>query len=145
MKKMMLILACMFALVTNLKADNYKPINVSQLPQKAQTFLSTYFSEAKVSLARREFDIVELNYDVIFTDGSKVEFDRKGNWTEVDCRHEAVPAALVPKQIASHVAAKHHNQKIVELKRERHEWEVKLSNGLDLTFDKKYRLTDVDD
>ena len=39
MKKMMLILACVFTVVTNANADNYRPINVSQLPEKAQTFL----------------------------------------------------------------------------------------------------------
>ncbi|MBQ2435603.1 MAG: PepSY-like domain-containing protein [Bacteroidaceae bacterium] len=151
MKKMMLILACMFALVTNLKADNYKPINVSQLPQKAQTFLSTYFSEAKVSLARREFDIVELSYDVIFTDGSKVEFDRKGNWTEVDCMGKPLPEGIVPAAIEKVIKEQYPEAKATkierdrrEMERDRHEIEVKLNNRVELTFNKKMQLIDID-
>ena len=83
MKKIILAIACVFTLVTNACADNYQPISQTQLPEKAQTFLATYFPEAKISLARKEIDVMELSYDVIFTDGCKVEFDRKGNWTEV--------------------------------------------------------------
>jgi hypothetical protein len=144
MKKMMLILACMFALVTNLKADNYKPINVSQLPQKAQTFLSTYFSEAKVSLARREFDIVELNYDVIFTDGSKVEFDRKGNWTEVDCLTHPLPSGIVPEAISKVIRAQYPDAQVTKIERDHRETDVKLTNSVELTFNKHMQLVDID-
>ena len=96
MKKIFLALACVFTLVTNACADNYQPIERTQLPEKAQAFLSTYFPEAKVSLVRKEIDVLELNYDVIFTDGSKVEFDRKGNWTEIDCLTQPLPQGIVP-------------------------------------------------
>ena len=99
MKKIFLALACVFTLVANACADNYQPINQTQLPEKAQTFLSTYFPEAKVSLVRKEIDVIELNYDVIFADGSKVEFDRKGNWTEIDCLTHSLPAGIVPEAI----------------------------------------------
>ena len=75
MKKMMLILACVFSFVACIKADNYQPVTRTQLPQKAQTFLSAHFADAKTSLMRRELDVMELNYDVIFTDGSR-EFGR---------------------------------------------------------------------
>ena len=92
MKKIFLSIACVFALVTTACADNYQPINLTQLPEKAQTFLSTYFPDSKISLIRKETDVLELSYDVIFTNGSKVEFDRKGNWTEVDCLTHPLPA-----------------------------------------------------
>ena len=99
MKKTILVLACVFTLITSACADNHQPINLSQLPEKAQTFLATYFPEAKISLARKEIDVMELTYDVIFTDGSKVEFDRKGNWTEVDCLTHPLPSGIVPEAI----------------------------------------------
>ena len=99
MKKMILTIACVFSFVAIIKADNYQPITRNQLPQKAQTFLSTHFADAKTSLLRRELDVTELNYDVIFTDGSKVEFDRKGNWTEIDCLTHPLPLGIVPKAI----------------------------------------------
>jgi hypothetical protein len=43
------------------------------------------------------------------------------------------------------VAKKYASTKVVELKREHNEWEVKLSNGLELTFDKQFKLIDIDD
>lgn len=34
--------------------------------------------------------------------------------------------------------------KVIELKKERKEYEVKLSNRMELTFDKKFKLIDMD-
>lgn len=42
MKKLVMMLVCMFAVHTMVMADNDKPIEVSQLPAKAQTFIKTY-------------------------------------------------------------------------------------------------------
>ncbi|MBO5083368.1 MAG: PepSY-like domain-containing protein [Bacteroidaceae bacterium] len=144
MKKMMLILACVFTVVTNANADNYRPINVSQLPEKAQTFLTTYFPEAKVSLARKEFDVTELSYDVIFTNGSKVEFDRKGEWTEVDCLTQPLPAGIVPATIEKVIKEQYPDAKATKIERDRREIDVKLSNRVELTFNKKMQLIDID-
>ena len=144
MKKMMFILACVFTIVTNANADNYRPINVSQLPEKAQTFLTTYFPEAKVSLARKEFDVTELSYDVIFTNGSKVEFDRKGEWTEVDCLTQPLPAGIVPATIEKVIKEQYPDAKATKIERDRREIDVKLSNRVELTFNKKMQLIDID-
>ena len=67
-------------------ADNDRPIQIGQLPTKAQTFLSTYFKSSKVALAKQETDLFSKSYDVIFTTGEKVEFDKSGDWTEVSCK-----------------------------------------------------------
>ena len=46
MKKLVLLLVCMFTMHTMVMADNDKPIQVNQLPAKAQTFLNTYSIKA---------------------------------------------------------------------------------------------------
>lgn len=144
MKRMMFILACVFTLVITSKADNYQPITRSQLPQKAQTFLDAHFADSKISLTRKEIDVTELNYDVIFTDGCKVEFDRKGNWTEVDCINHPLPAGIVPEAIERVVKAHYPDAKVVKIERDRREYDVKLSNRVELTFNKKLQLIDID-
>lgn len=144
MKRMMFILACVFTLVITSKADNYQPITSSQLPQKAQTFLSTHFPDSKISLTRKEIDVTELNYDVIFTDGCKVEFDRKGNWTEVDCLNQPLPAGIVPEAIESVVKTHYPEAKVIKIERDRREYDVKLNNRVELTFNKKMQLIDID-
>ena len=54
---------------TMVMADNDKPIQVNQLPAKAQTFLNTYFKDHKVALAKQETELFYKSYDVVFTDG----------------------------------------------------------------------------
>ena len=89
--------------------------------------------------------MISNEYDVIFTSGVKLEFKGDGEWENIKCRQGEVPAKLVPAQIADFVAKKYSAAKIIELKREHNEWEVKLNNGLELTFDKQFKLIDIDD
>lgn len=144
MKKMILVLACVFTLVANVSADNYQPISYSQLPHKAQSFLTTYFPNVKISLARKEIDVLELNYDVIFTDGSKVEFDRKGDWTEVDCVANPLPEGIVPAAITKVAKDRYPAAKATKIERDHREYEVKLNNRVELTFNKSMQLIDID-
>lgn len=144
MKKVFIAIACVFTLVTNACADNYQPIDRTQLPEKAQTFLSTYFPEAKISLVRKEIDVMELTYDVIFTDGCKVEFDRKGNWTEVDCLTHTLPAGIVPEAIGKVVNAHYPGAEATKIERNHREIDVKLNNRVELTFNKNLQLIDID-
>lgn len=144
MKKIFLTLACVCTLVATACADNYLPILQEQLPEKAQTFLSTYFSEVEVSLIRKETDVAELNYDVIFTNGYKVEFDRKGNWTEVDCSTHPVPAGIVPSGITKVIEAHYPDAQVTKIERDHREIDVQLSNRVELTFNKHMQLIDID-
>lgn len=140
----MFILACVLTFVTTAKADNYQPITRDQLPTKAQTFLTTYFPTAKTSLIRRDLDLTELSYDVIFTDGSKVEFDRKGHWTEVDCVSRPVPTGIVPETISKTIKDQYPDATVIKIERDLRDYEVKLSNRVELTFNKSMQLIDID-
>ena len=144
MKKIFFAIACVFALTTSACADNYQPVYQDQLPEKAQVFLSTYFPEAEISLARKEVDVMEVTYDVVFADGSKVEFDRKGNWTEVDCIGRPLPEGIVPDAIGKVVNAHYPEAKVTKIERDGHEMDVTLDNRAELTFDKHFKLVDID-
>ena len=144
MKKIFLAIACVFALVTTACADNCKLISRDQLPEKAQTFLSTYFPDSKISLIRKETDVLELSYDVIFTNGSKVEFDRKGNWTEVDCLTHPLPVSIVPEAINKVINTHYPESQAIKVERDHREIDVKLSNCVELTFNKHLQLIDID-
>ena len=103
MKKCIMMLVCTFAMHTMVMADNDKPIQVSQLPAKAQTFIKTYIKDHKVAMAKLESGVFYKSYDVVFTNGEKVEFDKAGEWKEVRCRQSEVPAPIVPEAIRSYV------------------------------------------
>lgn len=144
MKRIILSLAAIIMTAGAVFADNDKPITVDQLPATAKQFITTYFSGAKVSLAKMETEIFDKSYEVVFTDGNKVEFNSKGEWKDVDCKFTQVPERIVPQQIKTYVVTNYKDVKIVEIDRDRRDYEVKLSNGLELKFDLKFNLIDID-
>lgn len=135
----------MFAMHGVVRADNDKPIQVNQLPAKAQTFINTYFKNQKVALAKQETELFYKGYDVMFISGEKVEFDKSGDWTEVQCRQSEVPAPIVPEAIRNYVKTNYPDARILQIERDKNEYEVKLSNRWEITFDAQMRVIDIDD
>lgn len=138
-------LVCIVSFSATAMADNDKPISVSQLPVAAQQMIKKHFSAKKVALAKVESGLFEKSYDVVFNNGEKLEFDRRGNWTEIDCKMSSVPSALVPAKIRSYVKATYPGTKILKLEKDDNRYEVKLSNRLEVTFNKNFQVVDIDD
>lgn len=145
MKKLIFLLVCLFSIQTVAFADSDKPIQIGQLPTKAQQFITTYFKSHKVALAKVESGVFSKSYDVIFTNGEKLEFDKSGNWTEVNCEKTKVPAAVIPSAIASYVKSTYPDAFITKIERNSKEYDVELSNHLEITFDTQFRVIDIDD
>ena len=143
MKKFVFLLVCLFALQTVARAGDDKPIQVTQLPQKAQQLIKQHFTDSNVSLAKSE-NIINKSYEVIFANGNKIEFDKKGNWEEIDCKNTAVPAPIIPANIQRYVKTNYPNEKIIRIERDKKEYEVKLSNRTELKFNSKFILVDID-
>ena len=83
-------------------------------------------------------------YDVIFSNGNNIEFDRNGEWEDIDCKSSFVPNAIVPNKIKSYVSSNYPGMRIIKIDRDRKEYGVDLSNGIELTFDKNFKLIDID-
>lgn len=146
MKKLVLAIVAMFTLSSVAMADNDKPVQVNQLPAKAQTFLQTYFKDVKVALATQETELFSKSYDVVFNTGDKVEFNKSGEWTEVRCRQTGVPAPIIPAPIAEYVKTNYPDAQILQIERDdRGEYEIKLSNRWEITFNKQMQVIDIDD
>lgn len=125
-------------------ADNDKPVEINQLPKLAQSIISKHFAGKQIAMATVETGILDKEYDVVFTDGSKIEFDRKGHWTNIDCKKSQVPAGLVPAKIAKYVNSKYAGQKIEKLEKDNREYEIELSNGFEITFNKNFKVVEID-
>ena len=131
MKKVFLFLVCLFALQTVVMADDDKPIQVNQLPQPAQTFIKQYFSAAKVAMAKMETDLFDKSYDVIFTNGDKLEYS-------------SVPGNVIPAQIQKYVSTNYPDAKVLRIEKDKKDYEIKLSNGWEIKFDLKFNVIDID-
>lgn len=145
MKKILFVFAAMMMFAGMASADNDRIVPYENLPAKAQEFVKKYFPSEKVSYVKEEADFMELSYEVVFAQGTKVEFTGQGEWKEVDCRYSTLNEDLVPAQIRSYVRQNFPDTKFVKIEKGYRDYEVKLTNRLELTFDFNFNLVDIDD
>ena len=98
-KSLLIIVAFVMTMCFTVKADNDRVITFEQLPAEAQTMLKSYFADKVPLVITVDWD----DYTVIYQSGERVEFDKKGNWKDLNCKTSAVPAALIPEQIMASV------------------------------------------
>ena len=146
MKKIMLTAALLFAGITASLADNDRPIALDKLPAAAQTFLKTHFADLTLAYAVEDPKFVGSEYEVTYTDRTEVDFRPNGEWSSVARRYAAVPASVVPTQISDYVAkSSFPNQYIKKIERDAYTWEIELSNGIEIKFDREFHVIDIDD
>lgn len=120
-------------------------VTFNQLPTKGQNFISKYFQKVQVSTVILDNDYISKDYDVVLTNGTKIEFDGKGNWKEVDGKRNAIPTTFIPQSILNYVNKSFPNTKIIKIEKNRFSYDVELTNGLDLEFDSKGNFVRIDD
>lgn len=109
----------------------------SVLPQAAKSILNDNF-KAKISLIKidKSFGSVK-EFEVILNDGTEISFDKNGNWNEIEMPgNKSVPGSFVLKNISDYIKKVHSGQKIVGIEKERGGFNIELSNGIDMKFDK---------
>ncbi len=145
MKKWTILFVSMLVMSVTVWAGNDKPIQISEMPKAAQQFIQKHFANQTVAVAKVETEFMDKNYDVIFTNGDKVEFNKKGQWTNVDCKHTQVPVEVIPVAIQKYVSQHYLGAKVVKIEvTDRKGYEVDLNNGFDIEFDKKMNVIEID-
>lgn len=140
-KSLFALLAFVLTICMPAKADNDRVITFEQLPAQAQTLLKQHFADKVPLIVTVDWD----DYKVIYQSGERVEFDKKGNWKELDCKVSAVPTALIPEPIKVSVKTTFPGAVIIKLDRDRRGYDVKLNNGMELEFNKNFQVVDIDD
>ena len=143
MKQIKLFIAALVCLmmVPIVSCADGRPIPVEQLPAEAKAFVQNNFPDLKIIYAEKDGSV----YETRLSNGSEVEFDRKGAWTKVDCNFDAVPDAIVPEFVSTYVKSSFPEAKINKIEIDRRGYEVELSNDIDLTFSKDGQLLKMDD
>lgn len=121
-------------------------ITKNELPKTAQKFVSDYFAKSTIDYVKMDKETFSTDYKVKFTDGSEIEFDSKGEWTEIDGNKTVIPTGFIQKSILTYVKEKFPNTQIIKIEKGRFgKQEVKLSNGLELEFNSKGEFKRIDD
>lgn len=144
MKKLFILLVCLVNMQSLLMADDDKPVAINELPQEALAFIKEHFADTKISYAKMESDFFKKDYEVIFINGQKAEFDKNGAWKEIDCKYGSVPASIIPEAIKKYLAEQFPEQTVIKIERDKRGYEVKLKNKLELRFNKAFQLTAID-
>ncbi|WP_299099409.1 PepSY-like domain-containing protein [uncultured Alistipes sp.] len=146
MKKIFVSAALLFAGITaSFAGDRERPITLDKLPAAAQEFLAANFKDLTLAYAVEDPKFIGSEYEVVYTDRTEVDFESNGEWSSVERKYEAVPAAIVPVQIADYVKTSFAGQFIRKIDRNKYTWEVELSNGLEIKFDRKFQVVEIDD
>ena len=107
--------------------------------------METYFPQVSIRSARQDGNEIEVK----LTDKTEIEFYLNYEWKSIDCEkslvYGSVPAELVPAEITAYVAANFANSLIEQIEKKHNGgWEIELSNGLEITFDSNFNVTEID-
>lgn len=143
-RKIVTVVTVLFAV--NFAAAKDVQIKFSELPQKAQTYVRTHFSESDVASVWKDTEMLVVeDYTVVLNNGLEIDFYPNGDWKEVKSRGTEIPSKIIPSGIAQYVSQNYNGQMIKELKKKRYGYKVELSGGIDLEFSQNEKFLRVDD
>lgn len=143
MKRIFISFLAMLAFVLTAQADD-KPIAADQLPAAAKKFVEQYYPNEKISFASKDDDFIRPDYQVILSNSSKIEFTHAGEMKSVESFQGAIPNGIIPSAIINYIKTQFPDTFCREFEIGRRDYEVKLSNNLELKFDKNFNLLEID-
>ena len=144
MKRNLIALALMVASISTLKADD-KPVTFNQLPKAAQTFINVNYPNEKMSFATVDDDFFKPDYHVALVNGVMIQFENDGRLEKIEVRNGDIPDGIVPIQILEAVKGYYPDARIIGYEVGKRSYEVKLSNRLELKFNTRFEVIELDD
>jgi putative periplasmic protein len=143
-RKIATVIIVLFAV--NFAAAKDVQIKFSELPQKAQTYVRTHFSESDVASVWKDTEMLLVeDYTVVLSNGLEIDFYPNGDWKEVKSRGTEIPSKIIPGGISQYVNQNYNGQRIKELKKKRYGYKVELSGDIDLEFSQNEKFLRIDD
>ena len=143
-RKIVTVVTVLFAV--NFAAAKDVQIKFSELPQKAQTYVRTHFSESDIASVWKDTEMLLVeDYTVVFNNGTEIEFFPSGEWKEVKSRGTEIPAKIIPNGIAQYVSQNYSGHPIKKISKKRYGYEVELIGGTDLEFSQNGKFLRIDD
>ena len=118
--------------------------NDTPLPATAKQVLKSNF-KSQVNFVKVDKNLLGGidDYEVVLKNGTEVEFDSNGNLKSVEAGANGVPSGLILPSIQQYVNKNYKGKKIVQLDVEKNYYEVELSGGIELKFDRAGKFLSV--
>jgi hypothetical protein len=145
MKKVMLFALCMVLAATNVCLAKDKKVKPENLPAPVQQFVKNYFPSAKIVEVTQEAD--DLDFNLTLSNGTKLEFGKDNQWSEIANKKANIPSKLIPSQIINYVKQKYPGTAITCIERSSLGYDISLSNNKQFQLNKQFqpaKFKDVD-
>lgn len=120
-------------------------VQPQDLPQEITAFINKHFPGATIAGVEPDNEFGGVEYDIHLNDGTEVDFDKNNQWEQVDCKGKAVPAALIPTNIANYVKTNYQAVAIAKIDKKNYSgYEIELANGMELKFDASGKFVGID-
>ena len=143
MKKIFALVTVVLASLQIINADD-RPVTFNQLPAPAQEFITTNYPDEKISYATKDDDFILPDYNVMLANGVKIQFEHSGALEKIEAR-TGIPEDLIPLQIRDYVKIHYPDAIFVEYEIGKRSYDVKLSNRLEVKFNKNFNVIEIDD
>ena len=87
--------------------DDEKKIDFGDLPSEARSFIENYFPSADILSIVQEKEDGRKEYQVKLSDGTDMEFDEDGEWTNIECYFSPLPTGILPANVITKVEELH--------------------------------------
>lgn len=143
--KQIITAVAIFVLSLSCAMADDKPVSFDLLPAQAQTFVNANYPGEKVLYITVDDDLIRPDYKVVLVNGVEIQFNYDGSLEKIESKKAGVPESLVPAQILSYVRNHYPDAFVTEYEIGTRHYEVKLSNRLELTFNKHFQVIELDD
>lgn len=147
--KKIISLITVFVFASVALADEIKTkVSQNDLPEKAQTFLSTYFQDVKVKKVVKVVDVETYitEYDVVLANKTQIEFDMVGAWNEITLKNKKVvmPRFIYPKRVNETIDKQFYDKKIVKVSNDGMDYEFNFKDGSEVTINALGKVVEVE-
>lgn len=123
--------------------DKERLVNESELPSDARTYIALHFPDLEITQVIKERDDLVTSYEVYLSGGFKLDFNSSGEIRGIEGTGK-LPDSVVPEAILAYVNTHYPDYFIRDWEWDDREQEVKLSNQVELRFDRSGNFLRID-
>lgn len=118
--------------------DDEKKIDFGDLPSEARSFIENYFPSADILSIVQEKEDGRKEYQVKLSDGTDMEFDEDGEWTNIECYFSPLPTGILPANVITKVEKLHPEAYINGVEKELGGYVVEVTDAGGIDWDMRF-------
>lgn len=118
--------------------DDEKKIDFGELPGEARSFIENYFHSADILSIVQEKEDGRKEYQVKLSDGTDMEFDEDGEWTNIECYFSPLPTGILPANVITKVEELHPEAYINGVEKELGGYVVEVTDAGGIDWDMRF-------